>query len=236
MDIEKKKVIYQLNTNVSLMKFMLIFMLCASTICVGLYIPGLYTLRTENLTGVPTLVMGFYLIPLALNGVGFLKTWEKKQNNYNFYDIYTVVPVKREYIIQQEFKFWKYIPIFSGVLLLVTNILYFLNPALKEISGYFVFITVTNIILVVSDFFARFHRKKAAGLIKIIWVLMCSLCICFNVIESVNNAFIEFMRLDVFKHMAGIPMVVLSLLIVPFMFTLHYKYPYGKNRKSAAWY
>lgn len=238
MDIEKKKAIYQLNTNVSFIKFMEIFILFAATACICIYIPVLYKLTGDNISDVPTLIMGFYLIPMAMNGMGFLVYWHKKQNSniYNYYDVYTILPVKREYIIQQEFRFWKYIPIFSGVLLSITNILYFLNPVLKSISGYFVFITISTITMVVSDFFARFHRKKSGGIIKTIWMVICCLYVCLNSISVVNSAFVKFIEMDVFQYFAGVPMLILSLILIPCLFIIHYKYPYSTNRKSAAWY
>lgn len=235
MDIEKKNVIYKLNNNVGMMKFMLIFMACTSLICSICCSLSLSVLKEDNFSEIFTMFMGTYFILIGLNGSGFLESLNNRGNSC-FYETYAIVPVKREYIISQEFRFWKYVPIVSSIILTMINLTYFINPVTREISGYFVLITVSNIILLFFDYFGRFHKNKFAFMMKTIGFFICAL----GVFISLRNVFvrecIKFLKLEIFKGIAGIPMIVISLMIVPIFFVLHYKYTLRNSRKISAWY
>ena len=235
MDKEKKDVLYNLKANMTSMKSVMVISLSAAAIMICLYFYMLFNLKTDDFEGIFSTFCGFYIIIVSMNGMGFLRGWEKKRENC-FYDIYAIVPVKRESIIEEEFKYWKYIPICSSVCLCIINMLYFLNPVTKGISGYFVILTVSNIIGLFADYFSRFHRNKIGGIIKIAWIIIYCLIITLNLSEYLNNIFMDFLRLDIFEFMAGIPMVVLSLLVVPVTFIFHYKYSCENSKKIAAWY
>lgn len=232
---EKREALYNFKANMISMKSMMIIALSASALMIGSYFYVLYNLKTDNFGEIISTFSGFYIVVMSMNGMGFLRTWEKKRQNC-FYEIYAIVPIKREYIIEEEFKYWKYIPIFTGVFSSIINILYFLNPVIKGISGYFVILTISNIIGIVTDYFSRFYRNKFLGIMKIVWIITICLIITLNLSEVINNYFMNFLRLDLFEHMAGIPMLVLSIIIVPVIFIFHYKYTSKNSKKISAWY
>lgn len=237
MNEEKKKAIYRLNSNLSIMKFTEIFVLMSAIFCCIIYIVCFYISDNEKtINSAACQVIGFIMIPMATNAVGFLVNSKAKARVNVVYDMYAILPINRAYLIEQDFRYWKFMPVCLAVVLTALNTVYLVRDNLERISGYFVLITVIGIIMVIGDYYARFRRVNGGAIIKTILVILCACIPCIILTNSGEKLYIKFIELDFFKNIAGIPMFILSLALVPYVFLMHNKYAYKEDRKSAAWY
>lgn len=229
--------------------WLILFYICAlSNICMSY--STLYNLNPDKPNHLlePPFFTGYYLLLLAYNGIGFireparpfLKNSKKNTNEPSFYHIYPILPVKRQDLLKEDFRYWKYNVILADITLTITNMIYFMNPFLKKLSGYFVFITLAITLGFIFDFASRFHRKRWACIGKVIVMLIYVVTIgilYFNALSnySINMFIFNFLNWDLFTYFAGIPMLIVSIALAPIIFFIYDRYT-GKGRKSAAWY
>ena len=59
---------------------------------------------------------------------------------------------------------------------------------------------------------------------KKIGFVICALGVTISLNEDFSNECIKFFKLEIFKSLAGIPMILISLMIVPIFFALHHNF------------
>lgn len=244
MTKEIEKAVYEFNPNMRHIKLTMIITFICAAIIVSNCCFFMYNLKSNDFANLLSPISGYFLI-FVFNSPDFLSDrnvknhFLKNSGNTSFYDVYPVIPVTRKYLMQQEFKYWKYTAIFTSIALIATNIVYFSNPVLKTIPGYFIFITLTTSLAKLFQFAAKFHRKKwgeiglMAFAITYILIIIISTFSLFN--DLVNTFFITFVQYKILKPLAGIPMLMISFALVPVIFFIYYKFTI-KGKRADAWY
>lgn len=244
MTKEREKAVYDFNPNMRYIKMTMIIMFICVVIIVTNSCLSIYNLKPDGFDNLLLPLSGYFIL-FAFSGANFLsdrnvrESFSKNNGNTSFLDIYPVIPVTRKYLMQQEFKYWKYTAIFTSIALIATNIVYFSNPVLKTIPGYCVFITLTTSLAKLFQFAAKFHRKKwgeiglMAFAIAYIVIIILSTVTLFK--DLTNIFLIKLLKCRILEPLAGIPMLIVSFSLVPIIFFIYYRFTI-KAKKADAWY
>lgn len=250
MTKERREIILNFDPTVRNRKLFLAIYCLAIMINIIFNWASMYNVKPDKLDELITVCsfVGFHLFIFAYTEDGFIreparffrKTASNNDTNMMFYNLYPVVPVKREYLLKEDFRYWKYTVILADATLTITNIIYFTNPALKNLPGYFVFVTLATSLGIIFDFAGRFYKKRWMGIGKLTITITYAVAIllqCFSLWSSHSNYTIlyKFFECSIFRHFAGIPMLIVSIALAPVIFFIYNRYT-SDGRKAAAWY
>lgn len=245
MTKERENAVYEFNPDMRYIKLAMIITFISAAIIVSNCCFFMYNLKSGESDNLLPSLSGYFFVVTIFISPDFLSdrnaknSFPKNNGNTSFYDIYPVLPVTRKYLMQQEFKYWKYTAIFTGIALIATNIVYFSNPVLKTIPGYFIFITLTTFLAKLFQFAAKFHRKRWGEIgLTVFAITYILLIIISNVTlfkDFTNTIFIKFFQCRILEPLAGIPMLIVSFSLVPVIFFIYYRFTI-KAKKADAWY
>lgn len=239
--------IFKLNPNITTSKIFLIALFVIGIFNISIYCIIFYQMKKVDINGILNSVVGYELLSACCTGLGFYvnssdaeKLRHTKRGNSNFFDVYPILPIQKTTIYQLEFKYWKYSLFSVSLALIATNVIFLMNETLKSIAGYFVIITLITILTVSFYFAERFFLKRWAKIGKFVCTILYLLLIFANLIDLVTTKHIsKYMlacfKLKIFQPLSGIPMILLSIAVVPVILFLYKKYV-GKSRKLSAWY
>lgn len=194
-------------------------------------------------------VIGYYCICMCFLQDSYMsatkKYFLKKQNSkkisteYNdkkAYETVAILPVKKKELIIMDIKILSSFLVFLLVSLIGANIIYLINPDLKNTAGYFVIITLNSVIIAVGDFFAKYYYKRIGYIMEWCGVFTYCLLIIVNIIMNFNtkaNRIINsFLGLSVFRLFAGIPMIILCALVIPILYMVYKKTDFKKGKMT----
>ena len=233
---ERQKILSLFYTNMYLSKIIIIILCVAGGLNVLLYWDiywGWSDFQNET-DSLLNAVIGYYCLcmPCIQNSyMSVAKNFNKKKkgnkskmlnssynNDKKAYEMISILPVKKYELISMDIKISGGTILFLAFALIGSNVIYAINPYLEKSAGYFVIITLNSLIIVVSDFFAKYYYKHIAYIMELCGIVAYCILILVNIIMQFNskikhivNIFLDF---NVFKILAGIPMIVLCLLTV----------------------
>lgn len=245
VNLQKRDSIYQLSTNYNHFIGIYYFtnIVIVFTVILNLYI--MYSLKhiTED-SSILTSTLPYYLIWFsAYSGViipphADLPGIKYKTTIPKMYDLYSLLPLTKENILNEETKFLTTSVILSAIYIIGLNCVYLINPVLKDVAGLFVITTLLMVIFMSITYLSKYYTFKHSGALIISGVVIYMIIVVINsILLMIDKTIyvIHFLGLDFFKTFAGIPMLVISVLYVPILYCIHMKLPVNK-RKLAAWY
>lgn len=245
---ERQKVLSSFFTNIKFSKITFIFMLIVGSLNNLLFCRACLQNNGIESDSLLNAVVGYCCICVCLGQEFYMSANKIKNSNANkistessdkkAYETIAILPVKKKEIIKMDIKILSSICAFLVVSLIVGNIMYLINSNLKNFAGCFVIITLSSVNMVVGDFLSRYYYKRIGYIMELFSVVILFLVVAVNFIMSFNSKLNEiansFLGLYVFRLLAGTPMIVLCLLVIPRLYMIYQKTDFDKG-KMAVW-